>query len=109
MPKEIILTLDQLKRFWELCVRIDGRGNHGEYAGYRKDATYDWHITLPKFKPLRDGILHYSRGHGWRVRKKPQHWKVVFRLRFPAWREYEAQVGEHQAESKPSIEDEIPF
>lgn len=44
---------------------------------------YRW-IRKAKYKYFRDGILYYSRGHGWRVRKKP-HWKAVFNLRFNQW------------------------
>lgn len=63
----------------ELAAHIDAGGNKGVYA---KDAPehLQWVLT-GDMKPFRDGILFYSTGHGWRVRKAPD-WVTVFEQRF---------------------------
>jgi HAD superfamily hydrolase (TIGR01662 family) len=71
------LTPAQIHTFWALCESLEVLGNKGEYSTISRR----WEITEPKYKSLRDGILFYSRGHGWRVRKKP-HWREVFTDRF---------------------------
>lgn len=59
-------------QIWADATWIEDRGNRGEYG-----------IKSAKIgKQYRDGILFYSRGHGWRVRKSP-HWLSIFAARFP--------------------------
>jgi hypothetical protein len=83
------LSLKQIQRFYELCEYIDSRGNAGEYPMDRHEPDSLWLVTGPAFKELRDGIIFYSTGHGWRVRKSP-HWKETFNQRFDVWRAYQA-------------------
>lgn len=52
---------------------IESFGNRGEY--HFTGTSHAW-VLKPKYKPYRDGILFYSRGHGWRVRRQPA-WKDV--------------------------------
>lgn len=84
---------------FELAWQMEQAGNSGWYDGDGLIELYQRHhyignvyrinvVAIPK--PLRDGILYYSTGHGWRVRKNP-HWFTVFCERFPGtvkmWRE----------------------
>lgn len=75
------LTLDPIVygrrvplEIWRAAVHLEARGNSGDYiSGLAK---------IPK--QYREGILFYSRGHGWRVRRQPKDWRQVFKERFPA-------------------------
>ena len=69
---------------YRLAEYIDADCNEGHYYRYLPEA-HRW-VTLPPYKVYRDGILYYSAGHGWRVRKKP-HWRDVFKTRFSQWYE----------------------
>lgn len=65
---------------WNMAEWLESGGNIGVYRAtlIRLFGVTPSHIP----KRARDGIIFYSRGHGWRVRKDP-HWKDVFRERFP--------------------------
>jgi hypothetical protein len=69
-----------LKGFWDWCCQMD-KDNRGSYNA--RLGAYDAPF-LKNVIPtaLRKGIAYYSKGHGWRVRKKPL-WKTVFAERFP--------------------------
>lgn len=68
-----------LKQLAEWC---EANGNKGWYW---RDIPGDMSWVLhPEFKKYRDGIVYYSAGHGWRVRKKP-HWRKVYDKRFANW------------------------
>lgn len=63
----------------ECAEHIESFDNAGTYASYfPKHCQF---VLKSKYKARRDGILYYSRGHGWRVRKNP-HWRDVFNKRF---------------------------
>lgn len=66
------------KAIYDLASALEESGNGGSYR-----SSGDW-VLLPAYKQYRDGILFFSTGWGWRVRKKP-HWKTVFQERFGAW------------------------
>lgn len=68
----------------ELAEHIDDGGNSGHYSS-NPPYHLNW-VLRSEFKPYRDGILYYSRGHGWRVRKHP-HWREVWQERFANWGE----------------------
>lgn len=88
---------DQEKLF-ELCWQMEQAGNTGWYDGdmligaaylirasdesfYSHRELYGLQVkTIPA--ALRKGMLYYSSGWGWRVRKNP-HWFAVFCERFP--------------------------
>lgn len=72
------------KTIRELAEYLDDYGNSGSYAK-NLPHTLNW-VLRPEYKPYRDGILYYSRGHGWRVRKHP-HWREVWQERFTDWEE----------------------
>ncbi len=65
---------------------LEHDGNQGHYTSYLPE-NLRW-VMHPKFADYRKGILFYSSGWGWRVRKKP-HWKTVYNERFGQW--YEPQ------------------
>lgn len=92
----------QHERLFELCWHMEQQRNSGWYSGDdivlghgydNRGVRFDIGIYCnPLDFPIemREGILYYSAGHGWRVRKKP-HWFAIFSARFPhtvkAWRE----------------------
>lgn len=66
----------------ELATWIEANGNSGFYV---RDCPIEYRYALhSSHKRYRDGILFYSRGHGWRVRKKP-HWKTIYDARVAQW------------------------
>lgn len=67
----------------EAAQMIEADGNSGIYAGRFPDSCF-W-VTRPAYKQWRDGILFYSSGHGWRVRRAPA-WQEVYNLRFPEFK-----------------------
>lgn len=69
----------EVMEFYRICARIDAAGNSGEYLARSRDKTGPFTRAT---KPLRAGIIYFSKGHGWRVRKKPKHWREVFKERF---------------------------
>lgn len=74
------LSEQQLRDFYAYCLYCEADGNRGGYD--RRSRVRGAWILEGKYKHFRDGILFYSRGWGWRLRKKP-HWKTVFAERFP--------------------------
>lgn len=96
----ITIKTEQEKLF-ELCWHIQMSGNRGVYTGGTVSGDYGKsnHVrnTVDEFpKPMRDGMLYYSAGHGWRVRKNP-HWVTVFQERFPeTWKAW--CDGKHETE-----------
>jgi hypothetical protein len=64
---------------YEIGLWLEGNGNHGRYTSDIPN-EHQW-VLGRKYLEQRRGILFYSTGHGWRVRKKP-YWKTVFRERF---------------------------
>lgn len=87
-----MLNLVQILKFRTLCEWLEHCGNRGSYAGYTGDPDGLWYVTRPEFKPQRDGIIFYSTGHGWRLRKSP-NWAETFEQRFPLWRAYQAGIA----------------
>lgn len=69
---------------YEAAQLIEADGNGGIYAGHFPESC-SW-ILLSQYKPDRDGILFYSSGHGWRVRRKPYNWREIFSERFPTFK-----------------------
>jgi hypothetical protein len=64
---------------YKLAWWLEADRNKGSYTGQMPKG---WARVLRKEdKPLRDGIVYYSSGHGWRVRKIP-HWKGIYLERF---------------------------
>lgn len=69
---------------FQLATQFEDKGNGGWYH-WMVEPQYRY--VLSKNKTLleyRRGILYYTRGWGWRVRKKP-HWKEVYKERFSQW------------------------
>ena len=58
---------------------MEKSGNKGVYTQYCPDEL-QWVLGV-RYQPERDGILFYSTGWGWRVRKSP-HWRLVANERF---------------------------
>lgn len=85
---ELGLSFNQIDKFYKLCQAIDTAGNGGWYR--ISVLSHCSFILDNKMKPVRDGIIYYSRGHGWRVRKEP-HWEAVMLARFPKWTEWRAK------------------
>jgi len=76
-------TKDEVKQFAWLCIYIENMGNgKGMYRIFGMHDNLHW-LSKAWSKPLRDGIIFYSTGWGWRLRKKPA-WHVVFAERFGA-------------------------
>lgn len=79
MPyKKTEITKELAEELYDLCAYIDRMGNGGAYAHGKHSPKSIQHY---RHKHLRDGILYYSTGHGWRVRKHP-HWQSVFSERY---------------------------
>ena len=65
---------------WQIATHLEESNNRGAYSRSIKQTFGIDPTDIPKEQ--RDGILYYSRGHGWRVRKNP-HWREVFAQRYP--------------------------
>lgn len=66
---------------FKMATYLDETGNRGTYRTTR----FEWgYVLSPKYASYRKGIVFYSKGWGWRVRKKP-HWKTVYNERFSQW------------------------
>jgi hypothetical protein len=63
---------------WHAAEAIENDGNKGKQAHMMHGLEFAFDS---EFKAQRDGILYYSNGHGWRVRKNP-YWKEVYVARF---------------------------
>lgn len=91
---ELGLSFGKIDLFYQLCSDLEKQGNRGFYPLYRNNPDTPqvgkYFILNKKYKSLRDGIIYYSRGHGWRVRKEP-HWETVMLARFPKWTEWKAK------------------
>ena len=72
-------THDIAAAIYEIGLFLEDDGNQGCYRS-SIPSEHGWALH-PKYIEFRRGILFYSTGHGWRVRKKP-YWKQVFRERF---------------------------
>lgn len=78
------MTIDMAtlaRDIYKLATYIDEGGNRGIYRSTRVEWMY---VLSPKWAEYRKDILYYSKGHGWRVRKKP-HWRTVYDQRFKQW------------------------
>jgi hypothetical protein len=68
------------QQIYALAFLLDITGNTGSYVSTCVSSYgIDPRDTKPK---ARTGILFYSKGHGWRVRKSP-YWRDVFFERYP--------------------------
>lgn len=75
--------MNEVDKIWILAYWLTKSGNRGLYAD---DCERMYGVNPTAIKGAnRTGIIYYSRGWGWRVRKEP-HWKYVFYERFPDWR-----------------------
>ena len=87
------ISLKKLELFYRMCREMDIAGNPGYYRNHMLLDGLTVGQVLAIFNGninLRDGIVYYSRGHGWRLRKVP-HWHDVFVERFPCVDISEAQ------------------
>lgn len=78
------LTRTKIEMFYEMCKWMsDSNGGCHRQLVWHKDGYTTVGVVIDRIpQELRKGIVFYSGGHGWRVRKDP-HWQVVFRERFP--------------------------
>jgi hypothetical protein len=79
MKRQEKLDLIKLARYLELKSGMQGRKHYSKNAGrYRSEVIMDLpgscYLLDSRYKWLRDGVLFYSRGWGWRVRKD---WREV--------------------------------
>lgn len=76
MPKQIVTEAEIYDAIERVAEHIDAGRNDGIYRRMSSPiAAHEW-VLNPKWKAWRDGVLYYSKGHGWRCRKKP-HWRDV--------------------------------
>lgn len=79
--KNLTFTESELRAFYDLCERMQNEGNGGWYTGdlcyMGKDA--ERFIRDRKSLAYRSGIIFFSTGWGWRLRK---NWREVFGQRF---------------------------
>ena len=73
MPKTPSLDITYVKHFADYCLWLEKQARKASYHNH--PAWFDDH----KLKPLRDGIVFYSGGWGWRLRKG---WRQTFVKRF---------------------------
>jgi hypothetical protein len=75
-------TDSELRAFFDLCEQMQSEGNGGWYTGdlcQMGGAGAVAFIRERKHKPYREGIIFYSTGWGWRLRK---NWRDTFGQRF---------------------------
>lgn len=78
-PANYSLSEREIRNFYALCEAFEAEGNSGHYTDYNRTGGF---IYEGKYVRFRTGILFFSTGWGWRLRKKP-HWREVFAQRFP--------------------------
>ena len=72
----------ELRAFYDLCERMEADRNRGWYTGdmcFHGGVHSQRFIKDRKFLPYRKGIIFYSTGWGWRLRKG---WRETFGQRF---------------------------
>lgn len=75
-------TETELRAFYDLCERMESEGNKGWYTGdlcHMAGAAGAAFISGRKHLPYRAGVIFFSTGWGWRLRKS---WRETFGQRF---------------------------
>ena len=80
---------------YEAAACLEAIGNAGMYTGLFPDDCR-W-VLATRYNNERKGILFYSRGWGWRLRKSPD-WRKVLQERFPDYATPENTEQTEQAE-----------
>lgn len=77
--KNPTFTEEQLRGFYNICESMENSGNGGWYRGSFNGDAGGLFITDRKFVNYRQGIVFFSTGWGWRLRKG---WRETFGQRF---------------------------
>lgn len=77
--KAPVFVESELRAFYDLCEQMEREGNKGWYSGDLSRMGYTRFAFDRKFVAHRKGIIFYSGGWGWRLRK---NWRETFGQRF---------------------------